>query len=258
MEVLRRRKPTGMSTRGLRICGLLFVALGILGRGLVQTHILGLGTVTTQELMALLESSPEMMTYASVGLVLQALETCAIPIFAFLLAEGLQHTASFRNYLTRMLGVALLSEIPYNLVFSDKLLDFSSRNPVFGLVVTMCAIWFYGRYPGKELKNLLVKALVVLCAMVWCGMLSIDYGSNIVIIASVVWAFRAKPSMRNLAGASATILCSMSSMLFMAAPMGFLAVFTYNGENGEMNKYVKYLAYPVLLLAVYLFGKFYL
>ena len=42
----------------------------------------------------------------------------------------------------------------------------------------------------------------------------------------------------------------------MAAPMGFLAIHFYNGEKGEENRLVNYLAYPVILLAVGLAGAF--
>ena len=187
--------------------------------------------MVSQQLLEAMQSSETMMLYATLGLVLQAVETCALPIFAFLLVEGVQKTSNFWNYFFRVLGVAALSEIPYNLAMSGKLFNFSSRNPAFGLVLAMIAIYFYGRYTEKSVKNTLVKLVVTLAAILWGSMLSIEYGGCMVLVAAVLWAFRTKPMMRNIAGATATILGSLYSLFMMAAPMGFLAIHFYNGEK---------------------------
>ncbi len=254
MERIQPRRKTGMTAAGLRMFGLLFVVLGVAGKGVIQNQILGLGEITSQGLLELLESSPDMMSYATAGIVLEALETCAVPIFAFLLVEGMSHTSDFKKYFFRVLGLAALSEIPYNMAFSGKLLDFSSRNPVFGLVLSMAVIYLWRTLEGKSFKNKLVKALLVLCGVVWTVMLNVEYGNIVVILVTVLWIFREKTSLRNMIGAAVTILCGMTSMFFMAAPMGFLAVFLYNGEQGEQNRYVSYLAYPVILVAVTVIG----
>lgn len=256
MERIRDTKTSGISRNALHTWGMFFLALGILGRSIFQNQLLGLSSVTAQQLLEAMQSSEAMMLYATLGLVLQAIETCALPIFAFLLVEGVQKTSNFRNYFFRVLGVAVLSEIPYNLAMSAKLFDFSSRNPVFGLVLAMIAMYFYGRYAEKSVKNTLIKLVVTLAAMIWGSMLSIEYGGCLVLVAVVLWAFRAKPLMRNIAGATATILGSLYSLFMMAAPMGFLAIHFYKGEKGEENRLVNYLAYPVLLLAVALVGMF--
>lgn len=256
MERIRDTKTSGISRNALHTWGIFFLALGILGRSIFQNQLLGMGSVTAQQLLEAMQSSETMMLYATLGLVLQAVETCALPIFAFLLVEGVQKTSNFWNYFFRVLGVAALSEIPYNLAMSGKLFNFSSRNPAFGLVLAMIAIYFYGRYTEKSIKNTLVKPVVTLAAILWGSMLSIEYGGCMVLVAAVLWAFRTKPMMRNIAGATATILGSLYSLFMMAAPMGFLAIHFYNGEKGEENRLVNYLAYPVILLAVGLAGAF--
>ena len=60
--------------------------------------------------------------------------------------------------------------------------------------------------------------------------------------------------LRSMAGAAASILCCLFSMFFLAAPMGFLAIHFYNGEKGADNRWVNYLAYPVLLLMIGMAG----
>ena len=256
MERIQPRRTRGITSGGVRLWGMLFVVLGVVGKSLIQNRILGMSQPGGVNLEALLEANPDMMGYVTAAVVLMTLETCAVPIFAFLISNGMQHTGSVKQYMLRVLGVAALAEVPYNLVVSDKLLDFGSRNPVFGLVFAMIAISFCMEYPEKTLKHRLIRLFVTVCSAIWCGMLRIAYGGALVIIAGVLWAFRAKPSYRNLAGAVASVACSLSSMFFVAAPMGFMAIMLHNGEEGDANRYVNYLAYPAVLLAVFLIGRF--
>lgn len=255
MERIRNTRHSGIHRGALRTWGMLFLAIGIVGKSVVQYRMLGLGVVSGEELLAVLESSPDMMTAATVALIMQALETCALPVFAFLLVEGFHNTADFGKYFLRVLGVAVLSEIPYDLAMRGKLLDFSVQNPAFGLVLGMMVLYFYRTYPGKTVKNILIKVLVTVCAMGWASMLKIEYAACMVLVVAVLSLFWEKSLMRNIAGATVMVLCSVSSLLFMAAPMGFLAVHFYNGEKPETeNRTLNYLAYPVMLLAVALVG----
>lgn len=250
----RKPETTGIAASALHGWGMLFAALGIIGRGVLQNRLLGLGETSAQALLEAMQSSSTTMAIATVSLVLQAMETCAIPFFALLLVEGYRHTLDFRKYLLRVLGGAILSEIPYNLAISGKMLDFSSRNPVFGVALALIMLYFYGKFPGKSGKNLAVKAVVTAAALLWPVMLGITFGSALVLTAAVMWVFREKPLLRNIGGACAVILCALSSPFYLAAPMGILGTHFYNGEKGEENRIVNYLAYPILLLFVGLAG----
>lgn len=255
MERIQDRRPSGIGRGILRMWGVLFLVIGMVGRGILQTRLLGLGSVSGEELLAALESSSSMMLAASMSLVMAALEICALPIFAFLLVEGWHNTSNTRSYVLRVLGVAVLSEIPYDLAMAGKWLDLSVQNPAFGLVLSMVVLYFYATYPGKDVKNVLIKILITACAVVWASMLRIEYAACMVLTVAVLKLFWKKPSLRSMAGACVTLLCSVSSLLFMAAPMGFLVVHFYNGEKPEAeNRIANYLAYPVLLLAVALVG----
>ena len=250
MERLSDYKPTGMNGNALRTWGLLFLAAGVIGRGLIQTRILGIGQVTAQELLQIIGASQTAMILATTSLVLQAMETCAAPIFALLLVEGVQKTSDFQQYFLRVTGLALLSEIPYNLALKGQLLALDSRNPVFGLVLCMALLYFYRRYH----KNLLVKIIVTAAAFLWGQMLKIDSGSCMVLIVVALWALRKKPLYRNFAGAAVTVLCTAISPFFLAAPMGFLTVHFYNGEKSTNSRVVNYFAYPAILLAAAMVG----
>lgn len=254
MERIREQKPSGLNSNALRTWGMAFLAMGVVGKCILQNRMLRLGEVAPMELLEAMQTSTTVMILATAALVLQALETCAVPIFAFLLAEGAEHTSNLPKYMARVGILAVVSEIPYNLAVSGKLLELNSRNPVFGCLMGLVMIWFYRRYDGKAFSQILIRAAVTLAAMLWCVMLSVSYGPALLLILAVLWALRGKPLLRGMAGAMAALVCSLGSMFYMASPMGFLAVHFYNGEKGPDNRLVNYLAYPVLLLAVFAAG----
>lgn len=249
-------KKTGITVNALRTWGMIFLAAGILGRGVLQNHILGFSGMNTQQMLAVMQSSETAMNYATFSIALQALETCAAPIFAMLLVEGMVHTSDFNKYFTRILGISLVTEIPYNLAMGRGILDFSSRNPMFSLALAMLLVFFYQRYAEKGAKNLLIKVLVTLAGFLWVKMLNIEFGAPMLVITLVLWRFRNKPVYRNFIGASAAIACSLLSPYFLASPMSFLALHMCNWERGEENRVINYLMYPGMLLLAFLVGKF--
>jgi hypothetical protein len=95
------------------------------------------------------------------------ISTCALPLFTFLLVEGMKHTKSMRKYFLRVLAVAVVSEIPYDLAFHGKWWDLRVQNPVLGLVVAMIMIFLIKSYAGKGVKTVFVNILSVVLALLW-------------------------------------------------------------------------------------------
>lgn len=247
MERLVERRPSGISAEGIRKWGILFLLAGIVSRAVLQNGILGMAEGTSAQLMALFESNPDMMGVAAGALVLQALETCAIPIFCFLLVEGFRVEEDFKGYFLKVLLVALVSEVPYNLAAGGKLLDFASRNPVFALVLALVMLHFFRVYEEKNMKNTLTKLMVIAAALVWSMMLSIEHGAAILILVGMLWLARNKPNMRTLYGCIGSGICCAFSVFYMVSPMGMMVLHFYNGEPGEKNRMLRFWAYPVLL-----------
>lgn len=240
----------GLTGAMLRTWGYLFLVLGVAARAVIQNHMLGMVGKTNLELLQTLQQSDASMALASASLVMQALEACAVPIFAFLLVEGFYHTGDFMKYLLRVLLVAVVSEIPYNLAMQGNWLHMSSRNPVFGLALGLVILWFYRYYSGKSAKSVFIKILVAVAAMLWCMMLGIEHGAFTVLMVITAYLTRGK-QMRILIGCIVAAAGTALSMLYLAAPFGFLAVHFYNGEKGESNRTFNLVCYPLLLLAAW-------
>lgn len=254
MERLRTEQPKGLTREGLRKWGMLFLALGVFGRGILQARFLGTSDMNNAQLLESLSEVPEAMLVATFAIVLQFVETCAAPIFCLLLAEGYANTANPVPYIARVAGVAVVSEIPYNYAMGAKFIDMSSRNPVFGLVICLVLLYLYGFFREKKLTNFLMKVLITLAAVVWCRMLCINDGICCVLMTVAFWGFRKKPVIRNLMAGGAAMVCCLFSLYYLAAPLAMLVVHFYNGEKGEGNRLVNYLFYPVILTVISIAG----
>jgi hypothetical protein len=255
MSNLSKNQPKGMTRQTIRIWGLVFLAIGAASQAILQNKMLGVGTLSIDELNKLLESTDN-FALASVAVVMLLVQACAIPVFSFLLVDGFQKTSNLKNYILRVLGVAALSEIPYNLVMSGKWLDLSSRNPVFAMVLGMVLLYLFRYYRGLSVKNVIIKILSAVLALIWADMLRIDDGMAIVIMIGALWALRGKRGLQIFGGCAVMFLCSALSQLYLLAPVMFLTVYFYNDEIGDDNRWINYLAYPAILLTIGLLGKY--
>lgn len=257
MEKAENTKASGLSRTGLRLWGLLFVLAGLVGRAIIGNELLGLDQISTGQLLEMMQGSDHVMILSTVTLILQALETCAVPIFAFLLADGFNHTSSFRNYLLKVVGVAVLSEIPFNLAISGRAIDTSSRNPVVALALGLVMLYLFRYFSEDSIRQKIIKIVVGIAGILWAAMLRVDNGIALMLMICVLRAFRKNPMVRNIAGATGAVVCTLFSPFYLASPMAMLIVHFYNDEKEfSKNKWVPYLTYPVLLVIVWLAATF--
>ena len=256
LRLSSRRTPRGTDAAAIRKWGMIFLTIGIIGQCILQNRLLNMNSVTGNELLGAMESDPMVMPLLTAALICKIIETCAAPLFAFLLVEGFQRTRSFEKYLIRVGVVALISELPYNLAYSGKLLELSSRNPVFGLFICMVMLYFYTRYPDKGMKNFAMKALITLAAFLWCLMLHIDQGVCIVVFVTALWIVREKSNYRALTAFAGAMICTVFDIFYVGACLSCIMLHRYNEERGEQNRIVNYAVYPVLLLVFAIAAKF--
>ena len=253
MERLSVHRKQGINSNALKTWGLVFLICGVIGRGVIQNGMLGISQLSAQQLLDVLNASNEAMLLVTISLALQAVETCAVPIFAFMLVEGVQHTSSFKKYFVRVFQLAVITEIPYNLAMDGKFFDMGSRNPVFSLVLCMVMLYLFGRFAGKSFKNIVFKLVFFAATIVWCEMLKVEFGSAMVLVVAVLWTMRGT-MYRQFVGAAAAIVCTVFSLFFVASPMGFMAVHFYNGEKSNNDRRLTYLSYPCILLMAAIAG----
>ena len=158
------------------------------------------------------------MQAAAAALVFEGLESCAAPIFAVLLIDGFQKSSNVPKYILRVLGVAILSEIPYNYVFSGKLLDMTSRNPVWAMVLCLLMLYLFRQYEGKQAGKLLIKLAVAAAAILWSLLFRVQFGPIMLLLVMALWALRNRLSLRLCFGAAVAVCCCVVNPLYMFSP----------------------------------------
>lgn len=174
----------------------------------------------------------------------------AFPIYCFLLVEGFEHTKNRIKYAQRLLLFAAASEIPFDLLFKGKILEFGYQNVFFtlffGLAVMMGLSWVQEHLPVKGKAAAAAGSIAVIAAGAGAAqLLSTDYGAIGVMCMTVLFLFRRKKTWQVIAGC-------VVFLWELTAPLAFVPVWFYNGRRGMKLKYFFYLFYPVHLLVLYL------
>ena len=207
----------------------------------------------------------------------------AMPLFCFLIAEGLFHTRNKRAYLLRMLLFALVSEIPFDLAFSGKTADWESQNVFFTLFLGLLCITLVDFFAADRIWKPWVSQGLALLSILACAgtamLLKTDYNAFGVFFIFAFYLGRGR--MRLLAPAfslgvlalAAYIYLSYGDMdfalLVLAALGALVLIWRYNGQRGgpkdkvlEDGRHVRtplgalvqggfYLFYPVHLLLLW-------
>lgn len=180
--------------------------------------------------------------------VMRKIGRVAFPIFIFLMIEGFGKTHSKEKYVLRMALFAVISEIPFDLAFSAKMLEFSYQNIFFTLVIGMLTIWGLEVISQKAWNvwiQLGLYLVVFVAGMQMAEVLHTDYGAKGIMCIVAIYLFRWNKMTQIVAG-------SVAFLWELPAPLAFVPIAFYNGKRGLALKYVFYVFYPLHLIILYL------
>lgn len=188
----------------------------------------------------ILTGSPELsFTFRNTIIILRTVGRISFPIFCFLLVEGFLHTSDRVRYGRRLLAFALLSEIPFDLAFCSRFLEFSYQNVFFTLFAGYVSLCMMERFWNRSC----VKYLFPILAGMFCAAFHTDYSFWGVLLIFVFYQFYHNLPLRTLAGC-------LTLYWEMPAWFAFFPINCYNGKRGAGMKYFFYAFYPLHLLAL--------
>lgn len=196
----------------------------------------------------------------------------AFPIFAFMTVEGYFHTHDLRKYLRRMLVFALLSEIPFDLMYGGTWFYPVHQNVIWTLLLGLLGIHLMEKARKKQKIGIyvLTVALVVIFGAVLGTLGMVDYYGAGVLTMFVFYLFRGRKwwcflgqllalywvNVELLSGLMYPVtilgteieLCQQGLALLALIPIGL-----YRGRQGYHSKpfqYACYAFYPVHMLVI--------
>jgi len=171
-----------------------------------------------------------------------------VPILTFLIAEGYYHTKSKNKYLLRIFLFALISQIPYGLLWNNLNILFN-----YALILSMVRIWEY--YKDKAIAVSLILLLIpftLFCDWTW-------YLTLFVLVFMIFRNSIFKKTIFFLIVVAIILIHNIilaKSIYILLATTGLIAsipfIYLYNGERGKSLKYLFYIFYPLHLIILYL------
>lgn len=186
-----------------------------------------------------------LMPYTDVTL-MRAIGRMAFPMFAYFVAIGATKTSNLKKYMLRLLVFALITEIPFDLLFENVPLNqnlvfvnLDYQNVMFTFFLAVACIYVIIKF--DNFAKYILGAFILSCA----GFFSTDYGIFGALLVVLLYFFKDN---------RLTILAFFVLILYWASPIflafGMLSVlllYFYNGKRGNLNKWVFYLFYPLHL-----------
>ena len=238
-------KRFGISATALRLLAMLFMLL--------------------DHLWATIVPGNNWMTYAG---------RLAFPIFAFQLVEGFYHTSDRKAYVKRLLILALISEIPFDLMYVSAPLFLFHQNTIFTLLLGLWAISEIDSARKIRTKPAAAKAGFVLLTTWLVGLLGfVDYGWRGVFTVIAFYVFHEGRFSKigqfiSLLLLNVIFFEGQSFALFdgayylptqVFALLALIPIWLYDGRKGFGGKrfqYAAYLFYPIHLLVLHLLRTF--
>lgn len=228
-------------------------------------HILAMAFMLMDHLWATLLPAQEWLT--CVGRI-------AFPIFAFMAVEGYFHTHNLKKYLLRMLIFAVISEIPFDLMYGGTWFYPVHQNVIWTLMMGLVGIHLMETVRKKKstFVYILVSAIVVILGGLLGTLSMVDYYGIGVLTVFIFYFFRGRKwwcllgQMLALYWVNVELLGGLMypirlfGMEFELCQQGLallalLPIWLYRGRQGYHSKpfqYFCYAFYPIHMLVIVL------
>ena len=228
-------------------------------------HILAMAFMLMDHLWATLLPAQEWLT--CVGRI-------AFPIFAFMAVEGYFHTHNLKKYLLRMLIFAVISEVPFDLMYGGTWFYPVHQNVIWTLMMGLAGIHLMEtvRKKKRTFVYILVSAIIVILGGLLGTLSMVDYYGIGVLTVFIFYFFRGRKwwcllgQMLALYWVNVELLGGLMypirlfGMEFELCQQGLallalLPIWLYRGRQGYHSKpfqYFCYAFYPIHMLVIVL------
>lgn len=228
------------------------IALMIVGNGILYGYRPDIHEVAL--------ATPEGKNWYILYVIMRSIGRLAFPMFCFLLVEGFIHTKNLFKYILRLIVLAIISEIPYNLVCGNAVLYFEKQNTIFTFVLALFMLLIVKKIDvirDERICNI-IKTIIVAIVSGISYALHLDYCISGIILIFCIYFFRNDKNLQMMSVFIISFLISFvepgaSLRYFGVGALSTLILFLYNDKVGFLYRYrwIYYLLYPLHLIILY-------
>jgi len=197
----------------------------------------------------------------------------AFPIFAFLSVEGYFHTGNLNRYLLRLWIFAMISEVPFDLLYGSTAFYPYHQNVIWTFLIGLICIMLIDmvRKKQKLILTILVSVVVAFLGLIIGTLTMVDYYGAGVLMVIMFYLFRGKKLWNYLAQLVAMYYINVELLGGYYYPIEILGhtfefkqqgiallalipIWLYSGKKGYNKvwfKYFCYAFYPAHCLIIY-------
>lgn len=191
---------------------------------------------------------PEAASWLLLYRICRCIGRLSFPIFAFLIVEGFNKTSNLFKYSIRLLGLALISEIPFDLMIANRVYYFEVQNVIFTYVIgllLLIVIKFTSRF--SDAFHFVFAGI----AIVICYFLKTDYWLEGILLIFIFYKLRHDVYVMCMFALAITFMMSYKNYYGLAS-LSVVLIFLYDGKNGLIDlKGIPYIIYPLHMLVLY-------
>ena len=177
----------------------------------------------------------------------------AFPIYAFCLAEGYLHTSDFWSYFLRMLLLACLSELPFDLAFFGTAVETGHQNVFFTLAISLLFLRILDKYESRPL--FCAVGFVALGAV--AELLHTDYGvGGLLMVFSFYLILKKNQKLLGTGIFALTNLLGFYVWTQWAALLALIPLGLYDGRPAKRKQRFFYWIYPLHLVVLWIAAKY--
>ena len=252
LHSLQNIYKNGISGSTLKIIAIVTMVTDHIGAIILEQLLIqrGILEVSASQVNAFLEANGAMYY---TDMILRTIGRISFPIFCFLIVQGFLHTHNIKKYLIRILMFAFISEIPFDLAFSNSFIDLQYQNIFFTLffgILAMIGIQIAEqKKEWNTINRILFGILSIGLCIVAAKFLKTDYDIYGVSVIVIMYIFKRWKTL------SAGLGC-VALMSGIPPFVSLVPIHLYNGKKGRNIKWLFYLFYPIHILILYLISYF--
>ncbi len=185
------------------------------------------------------------------NLLLRIIGRISMPLFAFQIAIGFEKTKNREKYIFRMLIFAIISQIPFYLMYSSQGLT-TPLNIGFTFLLALLIL-----YSFENIKNIWGKIICITLILLECLFLNYDYYISGVFLVILFFYTRKSKVVMAILYSVFTILYAIcvrdSNIIAIFEILALIPILSFNNKKGYNIKYSFYAFYPLHMLLIYFF-----